>query len=406
MVTWCRGDSLVVIFNQIAITLACLVTIFLTPLFADTIYLKNGNKITGIITKESDKSIEIKINIGAIVTFSQEDIDRIEKDSPEARNKIEERWGIDKNQGEASGMESDIFEEEQIKKGLVKYNGKWMSAEEKERLQSSDLAKSGQRMDNDKRFLNKDDKSQRSAIARKLIAKGNWFVRESNNFNVFYRDSSQAKLIADKAEYYFEKISYDLGYEKELKWDKKCQVYIVEHIDKWKDFLKEIGYNAELVGGFVPNYTDKEMFLCAMSEAYLALTFPHELTHLILKEIAGKKNVPLWLNEGLANYEANVTSISNELLVKSIKDGKHILLGDLLSMGIYPEGKEMRELFYAQSEKLVEFLVTNYGRQKFRKFCDLILRDKSFKDILSAGYDKDFKNIEDFNIKLVEYIVK
>lgn len=393
-------------FNQITLTLAFLFTLFLSPLFADTIHLKNGNKITGIISKETDKSIEIKINIGAMVTFSQEDVAKIERDSAEVRNEIEERWDVDKNQSEVSSIENDIFEEEQIKRGFVKYNGRWMSAEEKERLQSSDAAKSGQRADVGTRFLNKDDKAQRSAIAKKLLAKGNWFVRESKNFNIFYRDSSQAKIVADKAEYYFEKIAYDLGYEKELKWDRKCQVYIVEHVDKWKEFLKEIGYNAGLVGGFVPNYTDKEMFLCAMSEAYLALTFPHELTHLVLKDAAGRKNVPLWLNEGLANYEASVTSISNELLVQSIKDGKHILLGELLSISTYPEGKEMRELFYAQSEKLVEFLITNYGRQKFRRFCDFIFRDKAFKDALSVSYDKDFKNIEDFNIKLVEYIVK
>jgi hypothetical protein len=183
-------------------------------------------------------------------------------------------------------------------------------------------------------------------------------------------------------------------------------VFVVETTDKWKEFLKSIGFNADLVGGFVPNYGEAEMFLCALSDGYLALTFPHELTHLIFRELAGKKTIPLWLNEGLANYEANVTSISNELLTKNIKQGTHILLGDLLRIASYPEGKNARELFYAQSEKLVEFLITQCGREKFRKFCDFILKDKSFKDALTSVYSKDFKDLEDFNIKLVEYIVK
>jgi len=143
-----------------------------------------------------------------------------------------------------------------------------------------------------------------------------------------------------------------------------------------------------------------------MSEGYLALTFPHELTHLIFKDVAGKNTIPLWLNEGLANYEASLTSISNELLAKNIKQGTHILLGDLLRISNYPEGKEARELFYAQSEKLVEFLITQCGREKFRKFCDFMLKDKSFKDTISGVYGKDFKDLEDFNIKLVEYIIK
>ena len=74
--------------------------------------------------------------------------------------------------------------------------------------------------------------------------------------------------------------------------------------------------------------------------------------------MAGKKAIPLWLNEGLANYEANLASISK------------------------------------------------CSREKFRKFCDLILKDKSFKDAVSGVYSRDFKDLEDFNIKLVGYIIK
>jgi len=373
---------------------------------ADTIYLKNGNRLRGIITKETDKSVELKINPGAKVTFSKDDIKSIEKESEDGRAKLEEEWGIGRNKLEVKEIAKDVFEEEQLKKGLVKYKDEWMSVEEKERLQAASLARDADKGSGERRFSLKDDNIARSNVAKKLLSKGNWFSRESEHFYIFYRDLIQAKIVGDKAEYYFEKVIYDLGYEKDLKWDKKCQVFIVESVDKWKDFLKSIGFNADLIGGFVPNYAEKEMFLCAISEGYLALTFPHELTHLIFKEVAGKNTIPLWLNEGLANYEANLTSISNELMTKNIKQGTHILLGDLLRISTYPEGKDARELFYAQSEKLVEFLITQYGREKFRKFCGLILKDKSFKDAIANVYSKDFKDIEDFNIKLVEYIVK
>lgn len=374
--------------------------------FADTIYLKNGNRLKGIITKETDKSVELKINPGAKVTFSKEDIKSIEKESEEQHAKLEAEWDIGRNKLEVGEITKDVFEEEQLKKGLVKYKDRWVTPEEKERVQAASLAKDADKGSGERRVSLKDDKIARSAIAKKLLTKGNWFLRESEHFSIFYRDLVQAKIVGDKAEYYFEKIVYDLGYEKDLKWDKKCQVFIVESVAKWKDFLKGIGFNPDLIGGFVPNYGEREMFLCAMSEGYLALTFPHELTHLIFKDVAGKNTIPLWLNEGLANYEASLTSISNELLAKNIQQGTHILLGDLLRISAYPEGKEARELFYAQSEKLVEFLITQYGREKFRRFCDLILKDKSFRDTIASVYSKDFKDIEDFNIKLVEYIVK
>ena len=376
-------------------------------IFADIVYLKNGNRLRGIITKETDKSVELKINPGAKVTFSKEDIKSIDRETKEQMARLEEEWDIGKNKAEVKEITKDFFDEEQLKKGLVKYKDRWVTPEEKERLQVASLARDADKGDNEKRFVLKDDKDiTRSNISKKLLSKGNWFLRESEHFSIFYRDLSQAKIVGDKAEYYFEKIVYDLGYERDLKWNKRCQVFIVESTDKWKDFLKGIGFNTDLIGGFVPNYGEKEMFLCAISDRYLALTFPHELTHLIFKDIAGKSTIPLWLNEGLANYEANLTDISNELLAKNIKQGTHILLGDLLRISAYPEGKDARELFYAQSEKLVEFLITQYGREKFRKFCDLVLKDKAFKDVISAVYARDFKDIEDFNIKLVEYIIK
>jgi hypothetical protein len=375
-------------------------------IFADIIYLKNGNRLRGIITKETERLVELKINPGAKVTFSKDDIKNIDKEAEEQHARLEEEWCAGRNKTEVKEIAKNVFEEEQLKKGLVKYNDTWVSPEERERLQAASLVRDADRGSGERRVSMKEDNIVRSNIAKKLLSKGNWFLRESEHFSIFYRDLAQAKIVGDKAEYYFEKIIYDIGREKDLKWDKKCQVFIVEKPDKWKDFLKSIGFNADLIGGFVPNYGEKEMFLCAISEGYLALTFPHELTHLIFREIAGKNTIPLWLNEGLANYEASLTSISNELLIKNIKQGTHILLGDLLRISTYPEGKESRELFYAQSEKLVEFLITQCGREKFRKFCDLILKDKSFKDVISSVYSREFKDIEDFNIKLVEYIVK
>jgi len=354
--------------------------------------------------KESEESIEIKINIGATVTFSRQDIERIEKETDIEHAVMKDKWNAEKSRREVEIIKEDIFREEQKARGLVEYRGEWVTVDEKERREIANMARAVDKRHDEKKFSYNQDKKELSSFAEKLLKEGDWFIKETENFSVFYTDSSKAKTVSDKAEYYFEKIMYDLGYEGDIKWDKKCHVYIVEGVDRWKGFLKDIGFNPELVGGFVPNYKKREMFLS--SNEHIGVIFPHELTHLIFREIAGNSTIPLWLNEGLANYEASVTSVSGELLIKAIKKGSHILLGDLLRMAHYPEGKEMRGLFYTQSEKIVEFLITQYGRKKFRKFCDLILKDKSFKDSLFSAYKGDFKDIEDFNMRLVEYIVK
>ena len=388
--------------RKVTFFIAIYIALLSSSLFADTIHLKNKNKVSGIITKEDEESVQIKINIGATVTFLREDIETIERDSGDAHDEMKQSW----EDGKAEREAEDIDIEEKIEKGLVEYEGKWVTPEERERYQAADIAGGVKKEEKKRRFSFGDDNEKRSDFATKLLKKGKWFLKETEHFSIFYTDLAQAKIVSDKAEYYFEKIAYDLGYEGQIKWKTKCQVYVVESVDKWKSFLKKIGFNPELVGGFVPNYKEREMFLCVLSDGYLAVTFPHELTHLIFRDIAGKNTIPLWLNEGLANYEASVTSVSNELLAKYIKEGAHILLGDLLRIGTYPEGKKMRELFYAQSEKLVEFLITQHGRKKFRRFCDLILKDKSFKDSLFISHKGDFEDIEDFNIQLIEYIVK
>lgn len=111
--------------------------------------------------------------------------------------------------------------------------------EDKERLQAAFLARDVDSSSGERRFSFKNDNIARSNTAKKLLSKGNWFLRETEHFSIFYRNLAQAKIIGDKSEYYFEKIVYDLGYGKDFKWDKKCQVFIVESPDKWKDFFKK-----------------------------------------------------------------------------------------------------------------------------------------------------------------------
>lgn len=392
--------------KKIICAVICIVLLSISSLYGDTIYLKNENKVSGIILKENHEDIEIKVNIGAVVNFSKDEIVRIERGSDIEHARMEVLWEEEKARREARKKEEEVFREEQEKKGFVKYRGKWIMPEERERLQAALITRGIDKRYDRKAFSYKRHKGKKSSFAGKLLGKGNWFIRESEHFSIFYTELSQAKIISDRAEYYFEKITYDLGVEDRLKWNRKCQVYIVENVNKWEDFLKGIGFSADLVGGFVPDYDEREMFLCAVSEGYLALTFPHELTHLIFREIAGSSTIPLWLSEGLGNYEAGMAGMPNELLTDYIKKGRHIVLGDLIRMTSYPTGKEAMVLFYAQSEKLVEFLIAQYGRKKFRKFCELIFEDRSFKDSLSIAYKRDFKHIEDFNIKLLQYIVR
>ena len=60
--------------------------------FADTLYLKNGRVVEGIIKAEDDKRVKIDFEYGTI-EFSKDDIERIQRSTPDQSSLIRARWG-------------------------------------------------------------------------------------------------------------------------------------------------------------------------------------------------------------------------------------------------------------------------------------------------------------------------
>ena len=68
--------------------------------FADTVYLKNGRGMSGIISKETSEFVELTIEIGK-VKFYRDQIERIERSSETARKALEQSWEEERLQKEA-----------------------------------------------------------------------------------------------------------------------------------------------------------------------------------------------------------------------------------------------------------------------------------------------------------------
>jgi len=110
-----------------AIALAC--GFFVTAhARGDTVHLKKGGRITGVISSESGDSIEIKSNMGTIV-LSKGAIEKIERATAEENRALESQWRQERDQEKEKIKEAKRFEEEQRAKGLVKYQGTWIPAE-------------------------------------------------------------------------------------------------------------------------------------------------------------------------------------------------------------------------------------------------------------------------------------
>jgi tetratricopeptide (TPR) repeat protein len=176
--------------------------------------------------------------------------------------------------------------------------------------------------------------------------------------------------------------------------------------------------NPNIAGYFQPG--DDVNYITLTSERYsddnpFAVIF-HEYTHLLIENTMGK-TVPLWFNEGLAEFYStfNVTDENRKVIlgdlvrnhVLYLRENKLLPLQTLFAVDYrspyYNEGNKMN-IFYAESWMLVHFLIQ--GNEKRRvpqlgKFLDLISSNVAIADAFQQAFQI---NIEAFEKEFKAYI--
>lgn len=91
-------------------------------------------------------------------------------------------------------------------------------------------------------------------------------------------------------------------------------------------------------------------------------TFAHELTHFILHAITIKTGVelPTWLHEGLAMYEARQWNWHYRAIMTQISLSRSFLPLSSLTKG-FPDDKRLAEKAYAQSISLMAYIINKYS---------------------------------------------
>lgn len=91
-------------------------------------------------------------------------------------------------------------------------------------------------------------------------------------------------------------------------------------------------------------------------------TLVHELTHVVLGRIFGRRPVPTWLNEGLTMHLADDWGVSRQVaMARAVSSGRLIPLRRLVDR--FPEDRLSAETAYAQSYYFISFLRDRYGPQ-------------------------------------------
>lgn len=111
------------------------------------------------------------------------------------------------------------------------------------------------------------------------------------------------------------------------------------------------------------------------SNFYQVLT--HEYNHILLHNIASNVAIPLWFDEGFAQYFANQWNIRKEFIFV-----KEALQGNTLELNSYnfnyPQFKKKREIFYLQSYYTTKYLISRFSKKQFQEFLDKLQNSQNF----------------------------
>ncbi len=282
-------------------------------------------------------------------------------------------------------------------------------------------------------------------LIRSLAYAQNWQEIKSEHFVLFYAsgtppvnstDSSGGVISAEdfskdvlyKAEGYYEKIAGDLGYQRSSEfwtWDKRAKIYIYPGHEA---FIKTA--NHPVWAGGMADYDNKAIISYLGSKDFTVTILPHEIAHLIFRDFVGfKGQVPLWLDEGVAQWTEIEKRLKMKKLVKEmLVNDKLLTIEDMMKFSlnvinngdreyIMPTrtirgekrtfsltGNNLIATFYVEAVSLVGFLIEKFGKFEFTNFCRALRDGKGVEESLSTVYSSRIRNLEDFEKQWREYV--
>ncbi len=223
------------------------------------------------------------------------------------------------------------------------------------------------------------------------------------HFEVHHNDRNYANDISWKAEGHYKSIIMHLGVNDFRPWEgkEKCPIYIYDTKD---DYIKYT--NAPIWSGGLASMEPFRLSIYKGSPDLETKTLPHEITHLVLFELF-KKPPPLWLNEGLAQFEEEKAGrhFYKKPLKELIAKGAYLKINELFEVKYLLNDDKFIAVFYLESCSVVEFLITQNLGGLFGKFIQELKNGKSSNEALKTVYQWKFKNgASDLEMAWLNYV--
>jgi hypothetical protein len=220
-----------------------------------------------------------------------------------------------------------------------------------------------------------------------------WKHAETEHFIYHYGHSYVATPVSVEAEFHYRVIAKELERD-QPNTDTKSHIYIFEAPQDWAQF-QEFGRLERWTGGI---QSMGSLFVQRNPKyKFTDNSLGHEIVHLVVHRFYSD-GVPLWLNEGLAQYISKSAHASYQRArgyiarphSTAIAPEDLIPLPRLVTMTSPPNDKV--ETFYDESERLVRFLATA-DKSSFLASLDALARHQPVETALARYYAGKFPTV-------------
>jgi hypothetical protein len=202
-------------------------------------------------------------------------------------------------------------------------------------------------------------------------------------------DPNYGETLKNAAVAALNRLSQDIG----IAPDKPIDLYIY---DLNQDMLDAVFYEPGWTGGLA--YPEYNIVIIGIEPSNLEWgkqTEAHEMTHVLEGDYTFSclGATPTWLSEGLAVYGEGGPRTDWVTLFEKNKNDDTLLSFKVLSGG-FSEDASVADLSYSQSYYMVNYLISNYGKEKMLGFLGTLKSGGELNDALLSSYGFDLNGFE------------
>lgn len=232
-----------------------------------------------------------------------------------------------------------------------------------------------------------------------------WLHGETPSWILHYRRITEAKRVALEIDFHINFVGKFLGAKPE-QLAKKGNVFIFEDEKDWKEFIGKASQTSSVPTWSASFAYGSDLYLNvrdAQTGMFDSQRLAHETTHAVVARVYPRQRCPLWLSEGFAE-EMSGRSVGarmgqyNQRLLQRFQTAT-LTPDQLTALTEYPTDLTAVAQLYQSSEKLVRFLMTDGGADRFPKFFEVMMSGSDLPTALQKIYADKYPSYDAFKQK-------